>query len=148
MTFIFCFPSKRQAIISLPENTYDLVLETTSGDIYSEININKADLNTRSGDIELNNIKNANIKVTSGDIKINEVDDLNIKTTIGHLIGNNMEIKISIIVPCFGVESFLDRCMESLLGQKLKEIEVILIDENNIPVGIIHVHDLLREGVA
>jgi len=82
---IFCFPSKRQAIISLPENTYDLVLETTSGDIYSEININKADLNTRSGDIELNNIKNANIKVTSGDIKINEVDDLNIKTTSGDI---------------------------------------------------------------
>ena len=42
-----------------------------------------------------------------------------------------MEIKISIIVPCFGVESFLDRCMESLLGQTLKEIEVILIDDGS-----------------
>lgn len=82
---IFCFPSKRQAIISLPEKIYDLVLETTSGDIYSEINFNKADLNTRSGDIELNNIKNGNIKVTSGDIKINEVDDLIIKTTSGDM---------------------------------------------------------------
>ncbi|MBQ9024468.1 MAG: DUF4097 family beta strand repeat protein [Bacilli bacterium] len=82
---IFCFYSKRQAVISLPEKIYDLVLETTSGDIYSEINFNKADLNTRSGDIELNNIKNANIKVTSGDIIINEVDDITIKATSGDI---------------------------------------------------------------
>lgn len=82
---IFCFTSKRQAIISLPEKTFDLALETTSGDIYSEINFINADLNTRSGDIELNNIKNGNIKVTSGDIKINEVDDLVIKTTSGDI---------------------------------------------------------------
>lgn len=81
----FCFPSKRQAIISLPEKIYDLVLETTSGDIYSEINFNKADLNTRSGDIALNNIKNGKIKVTSGDIKINETDDITIKTTSGDI---------------------------------------------------------------
>ncbi len=36
---------------------------------------------------------------------------------------------ISIIVPCYKVEKFLDRCMESLIKQTLKEIEIILIDD-------------------
>ena len=91
---IFCFSSKRQAIISLPDKMYDLTLETTSGDIYSEINFNNADLEARSGDIELNNIKNANIKVTSGDIKINEVDKLIVKATSGDLEINKINKQI------------------------------------------------------
>ena len=86
----FCFNTNRKAVISLPARIYDLVLETTSGDIYSEIDFINANINTRSGDIDLNNIKNANIKVTSGDIKINEVDDLNIKTTSGDMAINKI----------------------------------------------------------
>lgn len=37
--------------------------------------------------------------------------------------------KISIIVPCYGVEQYLDRCMKSLVGQSLKDIEIILVDD-------------------
>lgn len=37
--------------------------------------------------------------------------------------------KISIIVPCFKVEKFLNRCMESIVNQTLKEIEIILVDD-------------------
>lgn len=36
---------------------------------------------------------------------------------------------VSIILPCWRVEKFLDRCMESLLNQTLKEIEIILVDD-------------------
>lgn len=93
---IFCFYSKRQAIISLPEKMYDLVLETTSGDIYSEINFNKVDLNTRSGDFELNNIKEGTIKVTSGDIEINEADDLIINATSGDIQINKINKHLDI----------------------------------------------------
>lgn len=37
--------------------------------------------------------------------------------------------KISIIVPCYGVEKYLDRCMESLVNQTLRDIEIILVDD-------------------
>lgn len=39
--------------------------------------------------------------------------------------------KVSIIVPIYNVEQFLDRCMQSLLNQTLKEIEIILIDDGS-----------------
>lgn len=42
-----------------------------------------------------------------------------------------MQPKVSIIVPCWGVEKYLDRCMESLVGQTLKEIEIILVDDES-----------------
>lgn len=40
-------------------------------------------------------------------------------------------IKVSIIVPCYNVERFLERCMASLLHQTLKEIEIIIIDDES-----------------
>lgn len=39
--------------------------------------------------------------------------------------------KVSIIVPCYGVEKFLDRCMNSLINQSLKDIEIILVDDKS-----------------
>ena len=44
---------------------------------------------------------------------------------------NNHEIKISIIVPCFNVERYIDRCMDSLVNQTIgiENIEIILIND-------------------
>lgn len=39
--------------------------------------------------------------------------------------------KVSIVVPVYNVEKYLDRCMRSLLGQTLKEIEIILVDDGS-----------------
>lgn len=39
--------------------------------------------------------------------------------------------KISVIVPCYGVEKYLDRCMESIVNQTLKELEIILVDDGS-----------------
>lgn len=39
--------------------------------------------------------------------------------------------KVSIIVPCYKVEKYLDRCMDSLLYQTLSDIEIILIDDES-----------------
>ena len=34
--------------------------------------------------------------------------------------------KISVIVPVYNVEKYLDRCMQNLLNQTLQDIEIIL----------------------
>lgn len=39
--------------------------------------------------------------------------------------------KVSVIVPIYNVEKYLDRCMESLLNQTLKDIEIILVDDGS-----------------
>lgn len=39
--------------------------------------------------------------------------------------------KVSIILPIYNVEKYLDRCMHSLLGQTLKDIEIIMVDDGS-----------------
>lgn len=39
--------------------------------------------------------------------------------------------KVSIIVPIYNVEKYLDRCMQSLMHQTLKDIEIILVDDGS-----------------
>lgn len=39
--------------------------------------------------------------------------------------------KISVVVPVYNVEPYLDRCMASLLGQTLHDIEIILVDDES-----------------
>ena len=39
--------------------------------------------------------------------------------------------KVSVIVPVYNVEKYLERCVNSLKNQTLKEIEIILVDDNS-----------------
>ena len=39
--------------------------------------------------------------------------------------------KISVIVPVYNVEKFLARCLDSILGQSLRDIEVICVDDGS-----------------
>lgn len=41
------------------------------------------------------------------------------------------KIKVSVIVPVYKVEKYLSTCIESLLCQTLKEIEIILVDDGS-----------------
>jgi len=46
-------------------------------------------------------------------------------------------VKVSIIVPIYNVEKYLDRCIQSLVNQTLKDIEIILVDDgspDNCPI--------------
>ena len=37
--------------------------------------------------------------------------------------------KVSIILPIYGVEKYLRQCVDSILSQTLKDIEIILVDD-------------------
>lgn len=41
------------------------------------------------------------------------------------------DIKVSVVVPIYGVEKYLNQCVDSILAQTLKEIEVILVDDGS-----------------
>ena len=41
------------------------------------------------------------------------------------------KIKLSIIVPCYKVEAYLPKCLDSLINQTLKEIEIICINDGS-----------------
>lgn len=41
------------------------------------------------------------------------------------------KVKVSIIVPVFNVEKYLSRCMDSLMYQTLRDIEIILVDDGS-----------------
>ena len=42
-----------------------------------------------------------------------------------------MNPKVSIIVPMYGVEQYIEKCIESLLNQTLQEIEIILVNDGS-----------------
>ena len=40
-------------------------------------------------------------------------------------------MKLSVIIPVYGVEATLDRCVESVLCQQVEDMEVILVDDGS-----------------
>ncbi len=43
----------------------------------------------------------------------------------------NQNIRVSIIVPVYNVEKYLDRCVKSIVNQSYKNIEILLIDDGS-----------------
>lgn len=42
-----------------------------------------------------------------------------------------MEVKVSVIVPIYNVEKYLDKCVMSLIHQTLQDIEIVLVDDGS-----------------
>lgn len=51
-----------------------------------------------------------------------------------------MEPKVSVIIPVYNVEPFLARCLDSVVGQTLREIEIVCVDDGSPDRSI----DILR----
>ena len=41
------------------------------------------------------------------------------------------EAQISVIVPVYNVEKYLKRCLDSLINQTMKEIEIIIVNDGS-----------------
>ena len=39
--------------------------------------------------------------------------------------------KISVIVPVYNVEKFIRRCLDSIINQTMKDLEIILVDDGS-----------------
>ena len=40
-------------------------------------------------------------------------------------------IKVSVIVPAYNVEKYIEPCLNSIISQTLKEIEIIIINDGS-----------------
>ncbi len=54
------------------------------------------------------------------------------------------EILVSVILPVYNVEKYLGRCLEDILGQTLKELEVICIDDGSTDGSLKVLQDFAR----
>ena len=43
-----------------------------------------------------------------------------------------MDIKVSVIIPVYNMEKYLEECLDSVVNQTLKEIEIITVDDGSI----------------
>ena len=53
-------------------------------------------------------------------------------------------VKVSVIIPVYNVEPYLKQCMDSVVGQTLKDIEIICVDDGSTDNSL----DILREYQA
>jgi glycosyltransferase involved in cell wall biosynthesis len=56
-----------------------------------------------------------------------------------------MKPLISIVVPVYNVEKYIHECLESILNQSYKNIEVIIVNDGTLDNSIAKIEDLLKD---
>ena len=54
-----------------------------------------------------------------------------------------MEAKISVVIPVYNVEAYLRDCLDSIINQTLKEIEIICINDGSTDGSLAILEELL-----
>ena len=64
-------------------------------------------------------------------------------TTATILVQNQINYvpKVSVIIPIYNVETYLPQCLDSIINQTLKEIEIICVDDGSTDKSL----DILKE---
>lgn len=52
-----------------------------------------------------------------------------------------MKLKVSVIIPVYNAEQYLRECLDSVVGQSLKDIEIICVNDGSTDGSL----DILRE---
>lgn len=83
---------------------------------------------------------NNNVEITVQ----NAEDEPDTKATI--LVQNQIdyEPKVSVIIPVYNVEEYLRQCLDSVINQTLKEIEIICVDDGSTDSSL----EILKEYAA
>ena len=88
---------------------------------------NKSDLNKTNAIPFTQNFQNLKEEITAKNT--NEEPDTN--TTIIQKANIDYIPKVSVIIPVYNTEKYLKECLDSVVNQSLKEIEIICIDDNS-----------------
>ncbi len=66
-------------------------------------------------------------------IKFLQTKHLNVQQKFKTLIQNNINYtpKVSVIIPVYNVEKYLNKCLDSVISQTLKEIEIICVNDES-----------------
>ena len=56
-----------------------------------------------------------------------------------------MHTKVSVIVPIYNVEKYLRKCLDSLVNQTMRELEVILVNDGSIDKSLSIAEDYCKK---
>lgn len=54
-------------------------------------------------------------------------------------------IKVSVVIPVYNTEKYIEQCLESLMNQTLKEIEIICVDDGSKDRSVELIHDFCKK---